>query len=118
MTATKETFSGIYALDGDDLKTCFDNDGKEQPSEFATKEGSRLVLMVFRREPPAKEGDEPKKGDEKPPEGVSLTATVGTGDDLRLSAKRQRYRANRARKPSSWTRWPTTRLLNSILIGT
>jgi uncharacterized protein (TIGR03067 family) len=58
-----KTSTGIYALDGDDLKICLNNDpdDKEQPKEFATKEGSRLVLMVFKRKPASKEGDEPKK---------------------------------------------------------
>lgn len=50
---------GIYELDGDVLKLCFDPDGEERPTGFATEEGSRRFLAVYRRvKPRADEGPE------------------------------------------------------------
>jgi uncharacterized protein (TIGR03067 family) len=40
---------GIYELDGDTLKECFDPDGKERPTEFKTAAGSGTVLRVLKR---------------------------------------------------------------------
>jgi uncharacterized protein (TIGR03067 family) len=41
---------GIYSLDGDALKLCFTEGGKEaRPSEFSTKEGSGRVLLTLKR---------------------------------------------------------------------
>ena len=43
------TMLGIYELDGDTLKGCFDQEGKKRPVEFKTPEGSKVVLMVHKR---------------------------------------------------------------------
>ena len=40
---------GIYELDGDTLKICFNEDAK-RPKEFASAEGSRTVLLILKRE--------------------------------------------------------------------
>jgi RNA polymerase sigma factor (sigma-70 family) len=48
--ASAETVRGIYALEDDHLKLCVDNDeGKKEPTEFATKPDSGLTLMVLER---------------------------------------------------------------------
>ncbi|MFL5244599.1 MAG: TIGR03067 domain-containing protein [Gemmataceae bacterium] len=39
---------GIYELDGDNLKICIDEKGEKRPTEFATKEGGNLVLVVLK----------------------------------------------------------------------
>jgi uncharacterized protein (TIGR03067 family) len=41
---------GIYELDGDSLKACFDTQGKKRPTEFKTTAGSGLMLVVLKRE--------------------------------------------------------------------
>jgi RNA polymerase sigma factor (sigma-70 family) len=42
---------GIYKLDGDTLTICMhEEDGAERPTEFATKEGTKLILVVLKRE--------------------------------------------------------------------
>jgi len=46
----KGTKLGIYELDGDTLKVCTSFPTRERPTEFATKEGSLQILIVFRRE--------------------------------------------------------------------
>ncbi len=48
--AKGETARGIYELDGDTLKLCVSEKGKERPAEFATKTGTDRVLFVLRRE--------------------------------------------------------------------
>ncbi len=49
--ANGETLSGIYKLDGDTLTVCIpQKDGVERPTEFGTKDGDRLVLIVLKRE--------------------------------------------------------------------
>jgi uncharacterized protein (TIGR03067 family) len=40
---------GIYALDGDSLKFCVTFNEKETPTEFASKEGTDLTLVVLKR---------------------------------------------------------------------
>jgi uncharacterized protein (TIGR03067 family) len=42
-------FKGIYALEDDRLKICFVPDMAERPSEFATKEGYRALLLMLER---------------------------------------------------------------------
>jgi RNA polymerase sigma-70 factor (ECF subfamily) len=42
---------GIYKLDGDALTICMhEEDGASRPTEFASKEGSKVVLVVLKRE--------------------------------------------------------------------
>ena len=40
---------GIYQLDGDTLKVCFDPEGKKRPTEFKTATGSGTFLNVHKR---------------------------------------------------------------------
>jgi RNA polymerase sigma-70 factor (ECF subfamily) len=41
---------GIYLLDGDTLKVCVsEQEGAERPTEFESKEGSKILLMEFKR---------------------------------------------------------------------
>jgi uncharacterized protein (TIGR03067 family) len=51
-TAKGKTSLGIYQLDGDKLKWCANEPGKEQrPKEFAKQAGGdRLLLVIFERE--------------------------------------------------------------------
>jgi uncharacterized protein (TIGR03067 family) len=44
------TMLGIYELDGDNLKACFDPQGKKRPTEFKTAAGTGLMLVVMKRE--------------------------------------------------------------------
>lgn len=44
-----EVMLGIYTLEGDTLKLCFDTQGQERPKEFKTKPGLNLVLAVCKR---------------------------------------------------------------------
>jgi uncharacterized protein (TIGR03067 family) len=46
------TWTGIYELKDGKLKVCFDNAGNERPTEFKTKEGSKLVCRVYERVQP------------------------------------------------------------------
>ncbi|HEY1379463.1 MAG TPA: TIGR03067 domain-containing protein [Gemmataceae bacterium] len=41
---------GIYELDGDTMRTCLAEPGKDRPTEFATKPGSGHRLYVWKRE--------------------------------------------------------------------
>jgi uncharacterized protein (TIGR03067 family) len=41
---------GIYEWDGENLRTCYAAQGKERPTEFASKAGSGHTLSVWRRE--------------------------------------------------------------------
>jgi uncharacterized protein (TIGR03067 family) len=41
---------GIYELDGDTWKACFDLNGKERPTKFESKKGTMIVLEVLKRE--------------------------------------------------------------------
>lgn len=40
---------GIYEINGDTLKECFDEDGKKRPTEFKTVAGTQTTLVVYRR---------------------------------------------------------------------
>jgi uncharacterized protein (TIGR03067 family) len=40
---------GIYSLDGDTLKICHGEGDDPRPTEFASKEGTRSALIVFKR---------------------------------------------------------------------
>ncbi len=40
----------IYELTGDTLKVCYALDGGERPTEFATKEGSSVLMLTYKRE--------------------------------------------------------------------
>jgi uncharacterized protein (TIGR03067 family) len=43
------TETGIYELDGDTWKVCNDDSGATRPTEYGTKEGSRLELIMMKR---------------------------------------------------------------------
>lgn len=45
-------FEGIYKLDGEELTICTKVAGKDRPSEFATKVGSDLALVVLKKDKP------------------------------------------------------------------
>jgi uncharacterized protein (TIGR03067 family) len=49
LTLEDHKLLGIYELKGDDLKICA---GEERPKEFATKEGSKCMLLIFKRKKP------------------------------------------------------------------
>ena len=40
---------GIYEIDGDTLKVCFDPEGKTRPTEFKTEPGSQTTLVIHKR---------------------------------------------------------------------
>jgi uncharacterized protein (TIGR03067 family) len=44
------TMLGIYELDGDTMKCCFDPEGKKRPTEFKSTEEAKTILMVHKRE--------------------------------------------------------------------
>jgi RNA polymerase sigma factor (sigma-70 family) len=75
-----EMVRGIYALEGDRLRICVDNDeGKARPTEFATRPGSGLTLMVLER----------VKGttaEVKAPEDKSQHTLAGSGSPMRAVA--------------------------------
>jgi uncharacterized protein (TIGR03067 family) len=43
------TETGIYELDGDTWKVCNDDSGATRPTEYGTKEGTRLELIMMKR---------------------------------------------------------------------
>jgi uncharacterized protein (TIGR03067 family) len=45
-----KTMQGIYELDGDTYKACFDLAGKERPTKFESKKGTMVVVEVLKRE--------------------------------------------------------------------
>jgi uncharacterized protein (TIGR03067 family) len=47
-----KTILAIYERDGDTLRICYDLSGKSRPTEFKTKEGTRLFLVTYKREKP------------------------------------------------------------------
>jgi uncharacterized protein (TIGR03067 family) len=49
MEGADGTVKGIYALDGDTFKVCYGPPGTERPKEFGTKEGSNLILGVWKK---------------------------------------------------------------------
>jgi uncharacterized protein (TIGR03067 family) len=51
-TQKDAVIEGIYELKGDEFKLCAKVFGKERPAEFASPEGSSIVLLVLRRDKP------------------------------------------------------------------
>ncbi len=47
-----KTILAIYERDGDTLRICYDLGGKSRPTEFKTREGTRLFLVTYKREKP------------------------------------------------------------------
>jgi uncharacterized protein (TIGR03067 family) len=45
----EESVLGIYELNGDTLKICIDEGGKERPTEFKTTAGTKQALIVLKR---------------------------------------------------------------------
>lgn len=45
-----DVWLGIYELQGDTLKVCFDPDAQKRPTEFKSERGSGLVLVVYKRQ--------------------------------------------------------------------
>jgi uncharacterized protein (TIGR03067 family) len=45
-----KTVPAIYEHDGDTLRVCYDLSCKEYPTEFKSKEGTLLYLVVYKRE--------------------------------------------------------------------
>lgn len=43
------TMLGIYEIDGDNLKACFDMEGKKRPTEFKSTAGDGYMLVVLKR---------------------------------------------------------------------
>ena len=43
------TMLGIYAVEGDTIKACFDPQGKKRPTEFKSAAGSGNMLAVIKR---------------------------------------------------------------------
>ena len=51
VTPKEEVNRGIYLLDGDTLKLCAtDKPGEDRPTEFKSKEGSSVGLIVFKKQ--------------------------------------------------------------------
>jgi uncharacterized protein (TIGR03067 family) len=47
-----QTWLGLYDVEGDSLKGCFDPSGQGRPTRFASEPGSGYVLRVYKRSPP------------------------------------------------------------------
>lgn len=47
-----KTFLAIYELKGDTWRICYDLSGKSRPTEFASKEGTKLYLVEYKRPKP------------------------------------------------------------------
>jgi RNA polymerase sigma factor (sigma-70 family) len=88
---------GIYRLDGDDLKICFcGGEKQERPTEFATRKGSAMMLIVYKRVA-AKQADQPLEGSWKvvaleadgkkaPPEALQGMHWSFKGSELQIAA--------------------------------
>jgi uncharacterized protein (TIGR03067 family) len=44
------TMLGIYEVDGDTIKACFDPQGKQRPTEFKTTAGSGYMMVTIKRD--------------------------------------------------------------------
>lgn len=54
-----ETMLGIYEIDGERLKVCFDIEGQKRPSEFKTSAKEGRFLAIYKRvAPPSNEKDD------------------------------------------------------------
>jgi uncharacterized protein (TIGR03067 family) len=51
---------GIYALDGDTLKSCFAAPDGERPKEFGSKEGDKMTYSVWKRSAESSKSGEKK----------------------------------------------------------
>jgi uncharacterized protein (TIGR03067 family) len=58
-----KTVKGIYEIEGDTIKYCWADVGKERPKEFATKADSGLTLLVLKRVKEASPGEKDKEKD-------------------------------------------------------
>jgi uncharacterized protein (TIGR03067 family) len=47
-----KTFLAIYERSGERLRICYDLDGKNRPTEFKTKAGTKTFLVTYEREKP------------------------------------------------------------------
>lgn len=47
-----KTIPAIYKIDGDSLTICYNLGGKDHPTEFKTKAGTKLFLVEYKREKP------------------------------------------------------------------
>jgi uncharacterized protein (TIGR03067 family) len=45
-----KTILGIVEINGDSMKACYDLKDNKRPTTFATKEGTGLVLILYKRE--------------------------------------------------------------------
>jgi uncharacterized protein (TIGR03067 family) len=50
VTGENEKVPGIYLLERDSLKLCVDNYGKARPTEFVSKVGREITLIVLKRD--------------------------------------------------------------------
>ena len=46
----KKTSLGIYEIDGDTLKLCFNEPGKPRPKTFESAKGSQTIYLVLKRD--------------------------------------------------------------------